>query len=254
MHHEVSMRVRSIIMYKIMYALLWSLADCLQLRHILTTTFAENMTPLQRKSTSLWWLQYFTHFIFIKKLQLGYSIILWWIVQLYFNLTTNSHTVSLWSVDSTWPVVVGGVSAPCSHTLVGRRRRTQSSDHLHHIRQHHVTRADCSAAFQDRTVGLLLYVQVWFDGHRPPTTHRVYGDLLVVRTEREEDKWGLLDIKQRIRYHHIYMKSTCEHLLLDVDKNPEHVLVDLEPLEQSGFTVNDRNKLLVTFHAENIWY
>lgn len=173
-------------------------------------------------------------------------------MQLYFNLTTNSHTVSLWSVDSTWPVVVGGVSAPCSHTLVGRRRRTQSSDHLHHIRQHHVTRADCSAAFQDRTVGLLLYVQVWFDGHRPPTTHRVYGDLLVVRTEREEDKGGLLDIRQRIRYHHIYMKSTCEHLLLDVDKNPEHVLVDLEPLEQSGFTVNDRNKLLVTFHAENI--
>ena len=165
----------------------------------------------------------------------------------------QSHTVSLLSVDSTWPVVVGGVSAPCSHALVGRRRRTQSSDHLHHVRQHHVTRADCSAAFQDRTVGLLLYVQVRFDGHRPPTTHRVYGDLLVVRTEREDDKGGLLDIELRIKYH-IYMKSTCKHLLLDVDKNPEHVLVDLEPLEQSGFTVNDRNKMLVTFHAENIWY
>lgn len=46
------------------------------------------------------------------------------------------------------------------------------------------------------------------------------------------------------------MKSTCKHLLLDVDENPEHVLVHLQPLKQSCFTVNDGKKLLVTFQAE----
>lgn len=36
----------------------------------------------------------------------------------------------------------------------------------------------------------------------------------------------------------IYMKS-CEHLLLDVDKDPEHVLVHFQPLQQSCFTGKD---------------
>lgn len=148
--------------------------------------------------------------------------------------------------ESTWPVVVGGVPAPCGQTLVGGRRRAQSGDHFHHVRQHHVTRADRSAAFQHRAVGLLLYVQVRFDGHRPPTAHRVDGDLLVVRAESRDE--GLLGVKRRDEH----MKSRQKHLLLDVDKNPEHVLVHLQPLEQSGLTVNDRNKLLVRFHTETI--
>lgn len=99
------------------------------------------------------------------------------------------------SIEFTWPVVIRRVSAPCGQTLIGGRRRAQSGDHFHHIRQDHVTWADCSAAFQDRTIGLLLYVQVWFDGHRSPATHWVYGDLLIVGTEGKEEIDGLMDIK-----------------------------------------------------------
>lgn len=84
------------------------------------------------------------------------------------------------SVEFTWPVVVRRVSAPCSQTLVGGRCRAQSCDHFHHVRQDHVTWADCSAALQDRTVGLLFYVQVWFDRYWSPATHGVDGDLLVL--------------------------------------------------------------------------
>lgn len=92
-------------------------------------------------------------------------------------------SVSLLSADPTWPVVVGGVPAPCRQTVVGGRRGAQSRDHLHHVRQHHVTRADGPAALQHRAVRLLLYVQVWFYRHRPPATHRVYGDLLILWAE-----------------------------------------------------------------------
>lgn len=63
-----------------------------------------------------------------------------------------------------------------------------------------MTRADCSATFQDRTIRLLLNVDVWFDGHRSPAAHRVYGDLLIVRTEGEEGTDVLLDIKHKSSY------------------------------------------------------
>lgn len=118
----------------------------------------------------------------------------------------HKHHWSPAPLTPTWPVVVGGVPASCCQTLVRRQRRPQSSDHFHHVGQDHVTGADCAAAFEDGTVRLLLYVQVWFDGYRPPTTQRVYGDLLVVRTEGFNHVENLLDIKQRqtCRSFHLY--------------------------------------------------
>lgn len=83
----------------------------------------------------------------------------------------------------TWPAVVGGVSAPCCQTVVRRCRRPECRNHLHYVGQHHVARTDGAAAFQDRTVGLLLYVQVRFDRNRPPAAHGIDGDLLVVGAE-----------------------------------------------------------------------
>lgn len=38
-------------------------------------------------------------------------------------------------------------------------------------------------------------------------------------------------------------------LLLDVDKYPEHVLVHLQPLQQSCFTGKNGNKEVVTFNG-----
>lgn len=100
----------------------------------------------------------------------------------------------------TWPAVVRGVPSSCGQTLVRRRCRAQGGDHLHHVGQDHVTRADGAATLQNRTVGLLLYVEVRFNGHRPPTADRIYSDLLIVRAEgagKEQRKEGLKEERRK---------------------------------------------------------
>lgn len=42
-----------------------------------------------------------------------------------------------------------------------------------------------------------------------------------------------------------------QHLLLDVDKDTQHVLVNLQSLQQSSFTVN-RNRTVVKLHTD-VW-
>lgn len=49
--------------------------------------------------------------------------------------------------------------------------------------------------------------------------------------------------------HHILFNVDCKDLLLDVDEYPEHILVHLQPLQQSCFTGKHGNKEVVTFHG-----
>lgn len=108
-----------------------------------------------------------------------------------------------------------------------------------------MTRADGATAFQNRTVGFLLNMQIWFDGHGPPATQRVDGDLLVVRTE------GFQSATEHQRETNVFSFIKCtKHLLLDVDKNPQHVLVDLQPLQQRSFTEKQKGTFFQSFMDE----
>lgn len=70
--------------------------------------------------------------------------------------------------------------------LVGRGGRTQSCNHLHDAGQDHMTRAQGATAFQGRAVWVLFNMQVWFHRDWLPATHRINGDLLIVRTKHKE--------------------------------------------------------------------
>ncbi len=51
-----------------------------------------------------------------------------------------------------------------------------------------MTGAERPAALQHGTIRLLLHVDVGLHGNRLPAAHRVDGDLLVLRTDREEEE------------------------------------------------------------------
>lgn len=53
-----------------------------------------------------------------------------------------------------------------------------------------MTWADRPAALEDGAVGLLLDVDVRFDRHRSPAAHRVDGDLLIVGTAGEGNRFS----------------------------------------------------------------